>query len=85
MDLESIRAALRERNRANLERMQALEQQMRENGRLTRDEGIALIDALEAAHASIAYDEPDQAERILARHIVLMGETIRQLPIWKKA
>lgn len=85
MDLEGIRQALREHNRANLGRVQALEQRMREHGRLTRDESIALIDALEAAQASIAYEEPDQAERIQARKIILLAETIRQMPILKKA
>lgn len=52
MDLECIRVALRECNHRNLERVQALERRMRENGRLTRDESIILIDALEAANAA---------------------------------
>ena len=78
-DPDAIRQALRERNRANLECVQELEQRMRERGRLTRDEGITLIDALEAANATFAYEEPDQAERVLARKILLVGESIRRV------
>ena len=81
MDPECIRAALRERNHRNLERVQALELRVREHGRLTRDESITLIDALEAANAAFAYEEPDQVERVLARRILLMGEAIRQMPL----
>ena len=70
MDREAFLDEIRRRNRAHLPALLAALERVKAGIRLTRADHEAVIDSLEDGNASLAFEEPDRAERALAARIL---------------
>lgn len=61
---------IRRRNRAHLPALLAALERVTAGIRLTRADHESVIDSLEDGNASLAFEEPDRAERALAARIL---------------
>ncbi|MFB1487699.1 MULTISPECIES: hypothetical protein [unclassified Thiocapsa] len=70
MNRKALLEEIRRRNRAHLPALLAALERVRTGIRLTRADHEAVIDSLEDGNASLAFEEPDRAERALAARIL---------------
>jgi hypothetical protein len=70
MDRKDLLDEIRRRNRAHLPALLAALERVKAGIRLTRADHEAVIDGMETGSASLAFEEPDRAERELAARIL---------------
>jgi hypothetical protein len=70
MDRKALLDEIRRRNRAHLPALLAALERVRAGIRLTRADHETVIDGMETGSASLAFEEPDRAERELAARIL---------------
>jgi hypothetical protein len=70
MDRNALLEEIRRRNRAHLSVLLVALERVRAGIRLTRADHEAVIDGLENGNASLAFEEPDRAERALAARVL---------------
>ena len=70
MNRKALLEEIRRRNRAHLPALLAALERVTAGIRLTRADHETVIDSLEDGNASLAFEEPHRAERVLAARIL---------------
>ena len=70
MDRKALLDEIRRRNRVHLPALLAALERVGAGIRLTQADHEAVIDSLEDGNASLAFEEPDRAERALAARVL---------------
>jgi hypothetical protein len=79
MNRKALLEEIRRRNRAHLPALLAALERVKAGIRLTRADHEAVIDSLEDGNASLAFEEPDRAERALAARVLDLCKEIDSL------
>ena len=79
MNRKALLEEIRRRNRAHLPALLVALERVRAGIRLTRADHEAAIDSLEDGNASLAFEEPDRAERAVAARILDLCKEIDSL------
>ena len=79
MNRKALLEEIRRRNRAHIPALLAALERVKSGIRLTRADHDAVIDSLEDGNASLAFEEPDRAERALAARVLDLCKEIDSL------